>query len=299
MGHVHRFVFFMVCLVGLLPSATVRAEDSQTPPAPDAQSRAIAPTYRVFATREGLVGHRTANGHIIQPRDRFVALPSWKALSSKGGNEFQVRVTYEGRSVILPVWDVGPWNTNDDYWSPDRKYSDLPVGMPMAQAARLDGYNGGRDMFGRRIRHPNGIDIADGAFWDDLGMTDSDWVEVTFLWLGADPGPPPPHAPADALERDKLPPDARVHEAAPQADGTVIIRWNGTDDSIGIAAYDIQARHLPDGEWIDWQIDTTKLEATFVAPAPGQWAFRARAHDWLGREQAWRDTPDLVYPPAP
>jgi hypothetical protein len=149
----------------------------------------IAPTYTIFATREGLVGHRTANGHIIQPRDHFVALPSWDVLAPKGSNKYQVRLTYQGRSTIAPVWDVGPWNTNDDYWSPSRRYSDLPVGLPMAQAAYYQGYNGGRDVFGRRIGLPNGIDIADGTFWDDLGMRDSDWVQVTFLWLGRDPGP--------------------------------------------------------------------------------------------------------------
>lgn len=162
----------------LAPASSLRASDAPV----------TAPTYTIFATRQGLVGHRTANGHRIQPRDRFVALPSYTALSSKGGQEFQVRVTYRDRSVILPVWDVGPWNTEDDYWSPNRRYSDLPVGVPMAQAARQDGYNDGRDAWGRRVRQPNGIDIADGAFWDDLGMTDSDWVQVTFLWLGADPG---------------------------------------------------------------------------------------------------------------
>jgi hypothetical protein len=165
------------------------AEETQPPSPPDAPvaTSPIAPTYRVFATRQGRVGRRTANGHIIQPRDRFVALPSWSVLSSRGGREYQVRVTYRNRSVVLPVWDVGPWNTRDDYWLPNRRYGDLPVGLPMAQAARQQGYNNGRDEFGRRIRQPNGIDIADGAFWDDLGMTDNDWVEVTFLWLGADP----------------------------------------------------------------------------------------------------------------
>ena len=157
--------------------------------APTAQpQRSIAPTYRVFATREGLVGHRTANGHLITPRDRFVALPSGSALASKDGYEFQVRLTYQGRSVVVPVWDVGPWNTRDDYWSASRRYGDLPVGLPMAQAAHFDGYHGGRDESGRRISIPNGIDIADGAFWDDLGMSVSDWVEVSFLWLGEDPG---------------------------------------------------------------------------------------------------------------
>ncbi len=49
----------------------------------------------------------------------------------------------------------------------------------------------------RRIRTPNGIDIADGAFWDDLGMGESDWVQVSFLWLGADPAVPAPQPAAE------------------------------------------------------------------------------------------------------
>lgn len=164
---------------------------TQAPISPSARAQQpVAPTYTIFATREGLVGHMTANGHIIRERDRFVALPSWKVLSSYQGSEYQVRLTYKGRSVIAPVWDVGPWNVNDEYWLPNRPtYSDLPMGMPMAQAAYLNGYNGGRDQYGRRITNPNGIDIADGTFWDDLGMTSNDWVQVSFLWLGSDPGP--------------------------------------------------------------------------------------------------------------
>ncbi|MBX0326274.1 hypothetical protein K2Z83_01015 [Oscillochloris sp. ZM17-4] len=162
--------------VGAAPSAAPSRQDT-------------APTYRIFATREGLVGRTTANGHTIQPRDRFVALPSWSVLSPKGTSQYAVRLTYNGRSVVVPVWDVGPWNTKDDYWSPNRRYGDLPVGRPMAHAAVFDGYNGGRDESGRVVRDPNGIDIADGTFWDDLGMSRSDYVLVTFLWLGADPGP--------------------------------------------------------------------------------------------------------------
>ncbi len=397
-----------------------------------------APTYSVFATREGLVGHRTANGHRIQPRDRFVALPSWRVLSSRGGGEFQVRVTYRDRSVVLPVWDVGPWNTDDDYWSPQRRYSDLPTGMPMAQAAYGDGYHDGRDQFGRRIRSPNGIDIADGAFWDDLGMTESDWVQVTFLWLGSDPGgsvvdmsaaPPAEqiavepeaqmvdngaegyggvaavtwyeegcglngqHAwtystldpvlsenqarwsamlpgagfyevlayipacgrPATHAARyrvirgdvasevvvdqgaaagtwaslgvyymaggsaavelgdlagddgltvrfdavkwvpraDTTPPDARVIEALPQADGSLLVRWSGADNASGLAAYDVQVRRLPDGGWSDWLAGATVGEALFVPPEPGAYAFRARARDWAGNQQPWREADDI------
>lgn len=168
--------------------ATLAAQVHAGPTAEEQEQR-LAPTYRIFATREGLVGRTTANGHVIRPRDRFVALPSWSVLSPKGTDKFRVRITYKGRSVIAPVWDVGPWNTRDDYWNPNRRYSDLPIGRPMAEAAYMDGYNGGRDERGRRILLPNGIDIADGTFWDDLQMTKDDWVEVSFLWLGADPGP--------------------------------------------------------------------------------------------------------------
>jgi hypothetical protein len=410
-----------------LPPAAVQAKD-QSP---------TGPTYSVFATREGLVGHRTANGHRIVPRDRFVALPDWGVLSSKGGNEFQVRVTYRDRSVVLPVWDVGPWNTHDDYWSPKRRYNDLPVGQPMAHAAYHQRYNGGRDEFGRQIRHPNGIDIADGAFWDDLGMTKSDVVQVTFLWLGTDPGPgqaapadpaPSPvavepnavvadnggagysaeaaikwydapcglnsqHAwtygtpdpqqsenrarwspqlpgegfyealayipacgrpatrsaryrvlhdgtmrevvvdqevaagtwislgvyhindPAVAVElsdvtgddgravrfdavkwlprADTAAPDARVTAADRQDDGSFLVRWSGADDVSGVAAFDVQVRALPDGGWSDWQLEATGLAAGFVPPGPGGYAFRARARDWVGHQQDWRDADDL------
>jgi hypothetical protein len=416
----------------IAPASSLRASD-----APD-----TAPTYTIFATRQGLVGHRTANGHRIQPRDRFVALPSYTALSSKGGSEFQVRVTYRDRSVILPVWDVGPWNTTDDYWSTDRRYNDLPVGVPMAQAAYQDGYNNGRDAWGRRVRHPNGIDIADGAFWDDLGMTGSDWVQVTFLWLGSDPGPPaqaqpqpqqatvaetiaiepdavaiddsgdnysaaaavrwydagcglngrstwtygtsdssqsenharwsatvpasgfyeafayvpPCGQPATRAARyrltkgdrtierivdqeaaagtwvslgtyyvnegtavielddvttdagravrfdavkwaprtDSAPPNAQMAEAQPQADGSFLVRWRGDDDVSGVAAYDVQLRKLPDGEWSDWQLNATIAEALFAPPEPGEYVFRVKARDWAGNHQPWPEDNALL-----
>ncbi|PRX49344.1 hypothetical protein B0I33_103379 [Prauserella shujinwangii] len=146
-------------------------------------------TYRVFATREGLVGGTTANGHVIKSRDHFVALPSGKSLAPKNSGAYTVRVcrTDNSRCEYAPVWDVGPWNTKDDYWNPAAErqmWKDLPQGKPEAQAAYQDGYNGGRDQFGRRVANPAGIDLADGTFWDGLNMSDNGWVNVTYLWTG-------------------------------------------------------------------------------------------------------------------
>ncbi|NBM21148.1 SH3 domain-containing protein, partial [Streptomyces sp. GC420] len=174
---------------GTAPSVsgiTVGATAKQpTVRSPRAGAGATAVTYRLYATREGLVGGTTANGHVIQPRDHFVALPSRRMLASNGGSEYRVRVCYPrtGRCETAPVWDVGPWNTKDDYWNPPSQrqmWTDLPQGTPEAQAAYQSGYNGGRDEFGRRVANPAGIDLADGTFWDGLGMNDNDWVDVTF-----------------------------------------------------------------------------------------------------------------------
>lgn len=142
-------------------------------------------SYRVFATREGLVGGTTANGHRILPRDHFVALPSRRGLSARGNGDYTVRVCANSRCAWAPVWDVGPWNTRDNYWSAERdQYADLRQGLPAAQAAFYDGYNGGLDQFKRKVRNPSGIDLADGVFWDGLGLTDNSWVEATYLWTG-------------------------------------------------------------------------------------------------------------------
>ena len=146
-------------------------------------------TRQIFATREGLVGGTTANGHVIVANDHFVALPSRRALSSNFGHEREVRVTYAGRTVIAPVWDIGPWNTHDDYWNPSvirETFKDLPRGKPEAEAAKLEGYNNGRDERGRVVVTPAGIDLADGTFRLDLGLPDNDWVEVEYLWLDSE-----------------------------------------------------------------------------------------------------------------
>jgi|GEM_PF-2080767 len=169
------------------PSA-LRADDLPSPiislpPMPPARNRG---GHVVFATREGLVGSTTSNGHVIAERDHFVALPSKKSLcKSDASTEYQVRLTYSSRSVTVPVWDVGPWNTKDDYWNPAsirEMWSDLAQYLPEAQAAFQDGYNGGKDGYGRTVKNAAGIDLADGVYWDDLAMTGNDWIEVQYLW---------------------------------------------------------------------------------------------------------------------
>lgn len=117
---------------------------------------------------------------------------------------WRVRVSLNGSSEVIPVKDVGPWNTNDNYWNPPsghprprRTFTDLPRGKPAAQAAFQDGYNevvnckeldgtptdrtAGADEVDRCVLNPAGIDLSVEAA-RKLGMNGSQWVDVSFLW---------------------------------------------------------------------------------------------------------------------
>jgi hypothetical protein len=123
------------------------------------------PWQRVFATREGLVGRRLATGAIIQAGDLFVALPHRSALRR------DVELRYRGRNLVVPVLDVGPWNTNDPYWQTGSR--------PAAEQGR-----GAH----RKPVNPAGIDLSDETF-ARLGLRDNDWVEWRFVHRGYVPLP--------------------------------------------------------------------------------------------------------------
>lgn len=191
--------------------SVVQLQTTNAPATYQAQSYegtlAAAPTFRIRGTRQGMIGGRTANGTIIPPRARFVSLPCWCALNPKGQTNYSVRLTYRGRSTVVPVWDVGPYSGRDDYWNvPRTGYPDLERGWPMDHAAFYEGYNGQRADKGY-VRFPTAVDVGDGAWWDDLGIVgDQAELEITFLWMGADPlaGSPERDQEAAAHEADEL-----------------------------------------------------------------------------------------------
>lgn len=197
----------MLSARNLADSPRVRQVTIRTTPLPpgyptDPPPAAPGVSYQVFATREGLVGGVTANGHRIRPHDHFVALPSDTVLDCDGCRDYTVTITYKGRTTTQPVWDVGPWNTANPYWQrPSTPFRELPQGVAAARAAYQKGYQGGEDIFGRPVGNPAGIDLADGVFWDDLHMSGSDWVTVTYNWQGGAPALTRPYAAAWVQDR--------------------------------------------------------------------------------------------------
>lgn len=119
-----------------------------------------SPWQRVYATREGELGKRTATGLVVTRGARFVALPHPRALGK------HVEVRYGARAVVVPVLDVGPWNVDDEYWAAGRR--------PAAEARR------------GKYRTPSnhaGIDLSDAVF-AELGLRDNADVEWRFVHRG-------------------------------------------------------------------------------------------------------------------
>ncbi len=121
----------------------------------------------VKATREGILGGKTASGWIINNSVPFVALPSHAALRQ------WVRVwntavadpaTGSAVEVKALVLDVGPWNENDDAYV-------FGGSRPQAET--------GTDTTGRKTNNA-GIDLGE-VVWKALQMKDNTVVSWEFV----------------------------------------------------------------------------------------------------------------------
>ena len=116
----------------------------------------------VKATREGLIGQKTATGWTISKHVPYVALPSHAALHQW----IVVQNASNGKFIAAIVLDVGPWNEDDDEYV-------FGTARPLAET--------GTDTRGRATNHA-GIDLGEFV-WDYLEMVDNGEVSWGFLTL--------------------------------------------------------------------------------------------------------------------
>jgi hypothetical protein len=127
----------------------------------------------VFATREGLIGHKTASGYIVDNFVPYVALPSTLALKKF----VRVRNPLTHATVTAIVLDVGPWNEQDHSYV--FQSCTLPPSMP-------EKVNGRRPLSESRVgsystpTNKAGIDLGE-LVWMTLGMEDNGMVEWEFI----------------------------------------------------------------------------------------------------------------------
>jgi len=193
-------------------------------------SNASPRTYKIYATRYDAKGAYR------------VALPDQCLKFANGGNHicdddgyvagagYTVFLSYE-KSTAAVVGESGPWNIDDNYWAtrsdptPRRMFADLALGMPEAQAAYFNGYNGGVDQFGRVVTAPFGIDLAREVSIDiGLEPGNNDWINISFMWTeGWDGGSgvQPPKPGETALPQPTLATIIPIEIASPNPDGSV------------------------------------------------------------------------------
>jgi LysM repeat protein len=189
-------------------------------------------TFRVYATRYDSNGRYTA------------ALPDKCVKFTNGGSSvcaddgYQVGVRYEifityKKSVGVVVAESGPWNVDDAYWAtwndptPRRMFADVGLGIPEAQAAYFNGYNGGKDQFGRKVTGPYGIDLAREVSVDiGLKPGKNDWVTVTYQWTagwgGSGSGGNTPRPAGTSVAGPTAQAIVPAEAATPQPDGSIV-----------------------------------------------------------------------------
>jgi len=98
-----------------------------------------------------------------------------------------IRRVSGGPRVGPRVKEIGPWNTNDNYWmrKKDRtKFKRVPRCKPEAQVAYYQNFNKGEDEFGREVLNPSGVDVTpDVARSMGLEKYQNAWVYVRFPWV--------------------------------------------------------------------------------------------------------------------
>ncbi len=142
------------------------------------------------------------------------------------GQNYTVFLSYQ-KSTAATVLESGPWNVDDNYWAgfgdpqPRRMFADLALGIPEAQAAFFNGYNGGLDQFGRKVTAPFGIDLARQVSID-IGLEPgvNDWITVSFMWTegwNSDTGSLDPTSPTQSSQQVEF-----VQTATANPAGTVL-----------------------------------------------------------------------------
>jgi hypothetical protein len=214
-------------------------------------SAATYVTVRVYATQYAPNTPGSVEVAVPDRCAKFAALGWSSTLRSHNcpsgyavGNDWRVFVKRDGgQSAFIPLRDVGPWNIDDNFWDPPsgtrprRLFTDLPAGVPEAQAAYQSGYNtvpnclllsgspsghaGAADQFGRCVRNPSGIDLSvQAAAVLGLSYLQNEWVTVSFLWEPVGSAPPPPPPPASTPAPTPAPHKKGTLRGAVYLDGT-------------------------------------------------------------------------------
>jgi LysM repeat protein len=212
------------------------------PNPPGLMARQYPRSYEVWATR-----YDAGDRYVIALPDKCLKFANAGSMLCNDGYQYNqnysVAISYKGNLVVATVAESGPWNVDDNYWSsskdpqPRRMFTDLPQGVPEAQAAFYNGYNSGLDQFGRKVTSPVAIDISYKVA-KDLGLpAGNNQVTISFLWTeGWDapkPNKPKNSTPDKPIENS--PGVIRFAVSTPNPDGSIVHVVQSGQTLVGVA----------------------------------------------------------------
>ncbi len=205
-------------------------------------------SFEIWATR-----YDSGDRYVIALPDKCLKFANAGSLLCNDGYQYNqnysVAISYNGKMVVAPVLESGPWNVDDNYWAtsgdpqPRRMFADLPLGVPAAQAAYYNGYNGGLDQFGRVVKSPVAIDIS----WivsKELDLPPGNTkVTISFLWTeGWDA---PKSAEGEQGAQPVAPAKITWATSTPNPDGSLVHEVQTGQTLIGVATvYGIELNDL-------------------------------------------------------
>jgi len=204
-------------------------------------------SFEVYATR-----YDAGGAYYVALPDKCLKFANGGAMRCSDGYEYgqnySVAISYNGKTVYATVGEAGPWNVDDNYWStlsdpqPRRMFADLPLGVPAAQAAYFNGYNGGLDQFGRVVKSPVAIDISYAVAEDLDLLSGNNKVTVSFLWTeGWDSGQKTDGSGSEPGDT----PAISFAVSTPNPDGSIIHEVQQGQTLIGIAnTYDVELNEI-------------------------------------------------------
>ncbi len=248
-------------------------------------------SYRVYATQ--YFGY--SNYEVAVP-DKYLKFANlgWQHQPGYERDDYTVDLGYSGKSAkSVKILDVGPWNIDDNYWNdagaqsrPRRLYTDLPKGMPEAQAAFFDGYNGGKDQYGRIVLNPAGIDLTPAvAAALGIGYLQNKWIDVVYKWETGRGSTPVASIDVPFLSTD-------ISKTT-----KFKVMWSAAWSSAAsrIISYDVQYK-IAGGSWRNWKTNTTRQAASFTGRAGRVYYFRAKATDNTGLTSRWSGDKRTIVP---
>jgi len=138
--------------------------------------------------------------------------------------------------------------------------------------------------------------IGNGSWQNGTSfLIDAEGV-VTFSYYSVDAAGNVEATHTGSVKIDRVPPSSHAYADSYSKSSSFTIRWDGSDASSGIAAFDVQYKIGTAGAWQDWalSLDPSQKSKLFTGAVPGKtYYFRTRARDRAGNVEPYPAMADV------